>query len=205
MYCLRCSRFRDVWCHRIGMRRRFWWTLDQQMKLTRWYFFDDVTTILPTMDISLMHWWCLIGPSNECLFKFRVCFCTLQCRPVALDGFSCWKLDLLKLWHFPRHWNHIKMVWYVGARVDMSWAVMALSTVNSWAMDDIRQLKCRHSPAPLSTSLNFVSSFLMAASMSIQLTLLLKSSVTQFDNNQSVHLQLDEMNMHRITDAIDIC
>ena len=43
----------------------------------------------------------------------------------------------------------------------------------------------------------------MAASTSIQLTLLLKSYVTQFDDGQSVHIQLDETAMHRITDAAE--
>ncbi len=38
----------------------------------------------------------------------------------------------------------------------------------------------------------------MAASTSIQLMLLLKSSVTQFDDDQSMHLQLDEMAMHSL-------
>ena len=68
---------------------------------------------------------------------------------------------------------------------------------------NMRQLKCRHSPSHLSKSMNFMSNFLMAASTSIQLMLLLKSSVTQFDDDQSMHLQLDEMAMHRITDAAE--
>ena len=38
-----------------GMRRRFRWPLDEQMKLTCHYFFTGVATILPTMDIGLMH------------------------------------------------------------------------------------------------------------------------------------------------------
>ena len=43
----------------------------------------------------------------------------------------------------------------------------------------------------------------MADTTSIQLVLLLQSSVTQFDDDQSMHPQLDEMAMHRITDAAE--
>ena len=69
--------------------------------------------------------------------------------------FSRWKLVLLILWSFPRHWNprwfhsNIYIVWYVGTRVDMSWAVMDLSTVKSWAMTDIRQTKMSNFLSPL--------------------------------------------------------
>ena len=118
--------------------------------------------------------------------------------------FSRWKLVLLILWSFPRHWIPR---WSHSIFIDamLCWRSSWHAMSNNGSEDcqflsdgNMRQLKCRHSPSHLSKSMNFVSNFLMAASTSIQLMLLLKSSVTQFDDDQSMHLQLDEMAMHSL-------
>ena len=98
--------------------------------------------------------------------------------------FSCWKLDLLKFWYFSKAIEinggfTRKSRWYNMLELELTChaAEMALSTVNSWEMDDMTHLKARYSPVHLFTSLNFVPSFLMTASKSIHLMLLLKSFV----------------------------
>ena len=80
--------FRDIQCHRMEWGGGVKWPLNEQMNSLATISFTGIATILPTMDIGLMHWWCLVGPRDGCVVRIRVCFCTLQCHPMALDVFS---------------------------------------------------------------------------------------------------------------------
>ena len=126
------SMFDDFWYLMPShvMRRMFRWSLGEQLKLICRYFFTGVATILPTMDIGLIHQRCLVDPSDGCLVRIRVCFCTLWCRPMALDGFLTgiwifWIYDTFP-WHWNTTWFYSNMVDDIGILIcsSSSWHVM---------------------------------------------------------------------------------